>query len=459
MEYTKVIAEFIVATRYEDIPEKVGEIAKDFVLDSVGVQLAGAREPVSLIARECIQEQGGTPEAGVVGGGFKTSLVNAAFLNGTANHAPELEACGNYAGSNPLSVIPVALVLGQKLGSLGRNVLESIVVGFEIQGKLGVATTPGTHNRGWCAIALQGSIGSAVTAAKLLRLDVDKTRMALGIAASQASGLMRQFGTMTHLLEGGFACRNGMTAALLAEKGLTADDRIFDGPSNLWGVMIGADAYDPEMMTNNLGNPFYFVSPGSSLKRFPCCFFTHRAIEALLDLIQSNQLTYEDIQTVEAGVTPFLKNALIGGRSPKDGDLARFSLEHCLACVILDGRITSESFRDDKVQNPLVNQAKGKITLSVHPEWPSGRNALVVPVSVTLKDGKVLKNKVEKLKGTAEAPMTREEQVERYKTLAEPYLSQHQIEETSRDILRLEDLQSISALMHIVTFGPDAVGA
>jgi 2-methylcitrate dehydratase PrpD len=453
VNFTGQVSEFIVGTRFDQIPKEVVQIAKEFVLDSVGVQLIGSREPVSKIVREYVKAEGGTPEAGVIGGGFRTSVTHAAFLNGTSNHAPELEACGNFAGSNPLSIIPVALVLGEKLRVSGEKVLEAIIIGFEIQGKMGIATTPGSHNKGWCAIAVQGTMGAVVTAAKLLNLSVDQTRMALGIAASQAGGLMRQFGSMTHLLEGGFACRNGVTAALLAQKGLTSDKNILDGPSNLWEVMINEQGYDPEKMIKGLGGPFYFKSPGTSMKKYPCCFFTHRAVEALLQLVSEHGLSYEDVEQVKAGVTPFIKEALVGGADPRSGDMARFSLEHCLASALLEKEVAVDSFRDEKVQSPPLREARKKIELEVHPEWPSGRSALVIPVTVKLKGGKELTQKVEKLKGTMDLPLNRNEQMGRYRGFAKPFLSDSQIEESMECILNLEGVNDITKLMTAVTFG------
>jgi 2-methylcitrate dehydratase PrpD len=453
MNLTDQISEFIVKTRFENLPKEVIQIAKEFVLDSVGAQLAGSREPVSKIAREYIKEDGGTPEAGVIGGGFRTSVTHAAFLNGTSNHAPELEACGNYAGSNPLSVIPVALSLGEKANVSGKSVLEAIVVGFEIQGKMGMATTPASHDRGWCAIAVQGTMGAVVTAAKILKLSVDETKMAVGIAASQASGLMRQFGSMTHLLEGGFACRNGVTAAILAQKGLTAAKDILNGRANLWEVFVGREGYAPEKMTEGLGAPFYFLSPGSCMKKYPCCFFTHRALDALLQLVNEHSLSYEEIQSVEAGVTPFIKEALVGGADPESGDMARFSLEHCLASAIVDKEVTVQSFSNEKVLSPKLKEARKKVKLTVHPEWPSGRNALVIPVTVKLRGGKELTRRVEKLKGTVDLPMSREEQITRYRGFAKPFLSDPQIEQSVAFILNLEKRKDILEFMQTVTFG------
>lgn len=453
MNVTEQISQFIVDTNFKDIPNEVIQVAKEFVLDSIGVQLLGAAEPVSEIVREYVRQSGGVPEAGVIGGGFRTSVTDAAFLNGTSNHAPELEACGNFAGTNPLSIIPVALVLGEKLKLSGGKVLESIIIGFEIQGKMGLATTPGAHDKGWCAIAVHGTMGAAATAAKILELNLYQTKMALGIAASQASGLMRQFGTMTHLLEGGFACRNGVTAAILAKMGVTAANDILDGPKNFWEVYISEKGYDSEKMIRNLGNPFQFISPGTSIKKYPCCFFNHRGLEALLQLIKEYDISYEDVESVEAGVTPFIKNSLVGGSDPKSGDMARFSLEHCLASAILDKAVTAESFTDKKVLSPKLNEARKKIKVTVHPEWPSGRSALVIPVTVKLKDGKEFTNKAEKIKGTFDLPMSIEEQIARFKGFVQSFLSAIQMEKSVQLILNMEELKDVIELMTIVTFG------
>lgn len=121
MNITKILSEFIVETNFQNIPQEVVRIAKEFVLDSIGAQLVGAKEPVSEILKEYMKGDFGSPEAGVVGGGIRASVVNAAFLNGTSNHAPELEACGDFAGSNLLSIIPVALAFGEKLRLSGKK--------------------------------------------------------------------------------------------------------------------------------------------------------------------------------------------------------------------------------------------------------------------------------------------------------------------------------------------------
>jgi len=454
MNITKTLSEFIVETNFQNIPKEVVRIAMEFVLDSIGSQLVGAREPVSEVLREYMKGNFGSQEAGVVGGGIQASVTNAAFLNGTSNHAPELEACGDFAGSNLLSIIPVALAFGENLKLSGKRILEAIVIGFEVQGKMGLATTPASHEKGWCAISLHGTMGATVTGAKLLGLNVDQTAMAMGIAASQAGGLMRHLGTMAHLLEGGLGCRNGILAAEVAKMGVTASGNILDGRSNFWEVYVGEGHYHPEKMIKDLGNPFYFLSPGTMVKKYPCCTFTHHGLDALLELIHRHNLNYEEIISVEVGVTSFIKNALVGGADPKSGDMGRFSLEHCLASAILDKNVTFESFRDEKVRSTKFKEARRKIIVTVHPEWPSGRSNLSIPVTIKLKDGRELTHKVEKVKGAVDLPMSREEQIERYREFAKPFLSPVQIERSAKLTLNLDGLKDIAELMNIVTFGP-----
>jgi 2-methylcitrate dehydratase PrpD len=232
-----------------------------------------------------------------------------------------------------------------------------------------------------------------------------------------------------------------------------------DGPSNMWEVMINEQGYHPEKMIDGLGAPFVFESPGTSIKKFSCCFFTHRAIEALLYLISEHVLSYDEVEKVKAGVTPFIKDALVGGPDPVSGARARFSLEHCLASALLDKDVTVDAFKDERVLSHRLREARKKIELEVHPEWPSGRSALVVPITIKLKNGKELTQKVEKLKGTVELPLTREEQMDRYRGFGKPFLSKTQIEKSMKTILNLEEASNITELMTVVTFGRKGASA
>ena len=189
------------------------------------------------------------------------------------------------------------------------------------------------------------------------------------------------------------------------------------------------------------------------LKKYPCCTFIHYGLDAILELMQKHNLNYEEIIRVEVGITPFIKKVLIGGSEPKSGDMSRFSLEHCLASAILDKKVTFESFSDDNALSPRLKEARKKIMVTVHPEWPSGRSNLSIPVTIKLKNGQELTHKVDKVKGAIDLPMSRMEQTERYREFSKPFLSSTQIDRSAMLILNLEELKEITELMNLVTYG------
>ena len=199
-----------------------------------------------------MKDSGGVPECGVAGQGFRTSLTNAVLVNATSAHSQELEAMGHYTGSNPFYNIPVALAMAERYKLSGKEVVEGIIVGFEVQGRLGRYLSG--WERGFSGLTLYGTIGAVVTGSKMLKLTVDQTRMAIGLAIGSA-GSQRNAGFMGHLLEAGIGCRNGATAALLAREGATADPDLIEGRRGFVDQFV-AGQYDLEAVTRNLGDPF-----------------------------------------------------------------------------------------------------------------------------------------------------------------------------------------------------------
>ena len=204
MGATEKIASFVVQTGIEDIPLNAVQAAQRAILDSVGVALAGSVSPQGRIMIRHVKENGGTPESSVLGGGFRTSAPDAALANGTLAHALDYDDTWLPLGHPTCTVLPVVLALGQKLKRPGKALLEAFILGMEIHGKVGFGYgTPPFHST-----PIFGSMGSAAAAAKMLRLDLEQTRMALGIAGSGAGGLACNVGTMTKPLHAGNAARN-----------------------------------------------------------------------------------------------------------------------------------------------------------------------------------------------------------------------------------------------------------
>ena len=224
---------------------------------------------------------------GVIGSGFKTSAPLAALANGTMAHALDFDDVNWHMSGHPtVPLLPAILALGQGVHASGQEVLLAYALGFEVETKVGLGMNPRHYDLGWHATSTLGTLGAAVACAKLLRLDVMKTRMALGIAASMAAGLRQNFGTMTKPLHPGQAAMNGVTAAQLARLGWTADANILEAPYGFCQLYAGAGRYRLDDVVKQLGQPFEILASGVAIKQYPCCAFTHRALDGMLTLVQ-----------------------------------------------------------------------------------------------------------------------------------------------------------------------------
>src|SRR5262245_49167807 len=212
MGATEKIARFIVETEYKNISRDAVEKAKRTALDCVGAALAGVSEPVSQTMTSHVTKLGGPPQASVFGAGVKTSVADAAMANGSIAHALDYDDCGVKIGHPSVLILPALLSLGEHLGASGQNILTAYIIGLEVEGKLALHADfklmqARLNHQTW-----YGSIGAAAACAKLLRLNVSKTRMALGFAANFACGLSANHGSMAGAMAAGNACRNGLTA-------------------------------------------------------------------------------------------------------------------------------------------------------------------------------------------------------------------------------------------------------
>src|SRR5262245_18444746 len=227
---TQRLAEFVIDTRTSEIPGDVLEASRDALIDTIGVALVGSLDEVGEISLRHVSALGARPEATAWGTPVATSMAEAAFVNGVFGHALDFDDVHASVHGHPsTTMVPAAIAAGEAAGASGRDVLAAYAVGLEVGGKLGVALGNGHYQRGWHATATTGVFASAAVAARLLGLDVAQLRNALGLAASQAAGLLRNFGTMTKPFHAGHAARCGVQSALLARSGFTADISILDG--------------------------------------------------------------------------------------------------------------------------------------------------------------------------------------------------------------------------------------
>ncbi|HKA42794.1 MAG TPA: MmgE/PrpD family protein [Burkholderiales bacterium] len=349
---TQRLAEFVIDTRASDVPSDVMDASRDALIDTVGVALVGSLDEVGEILLRYVAGLGARGEATVWGSHVATSMAEAAFVNGVFGHALDFDDVHPSVHGHPsTTMVPAAIAAGEAAGASGRDVLAAYAVGLEVGGKLGTAFGNGHYQRGWHSTATTGVFASAAVAARLLGLNVAQLRNAFGLAASQAAGLLRNFGTMTKPFHAGHAARCGVQSALLARAGFTADTSILDGKDGFLRTYGEKDAQPLEPLIGRLGQPWEAVNPGISFKRWPCCYCNHRPIGALLQMIKQHDIRGADVQAIEIGFPPGSDTALIH-TNPQTGLEGKFSIEYVAAATVLDGKVGIDSFTDVMVNRP-----------------------------------------------------------------------------------------------------------
>jgi len=454
MGATEKIAGFIVDTRYADIPREVIEKAKRSALDCVGAALAGISEPVSQTVTGYVTKLGGEPQASVFGAGVKVPVADAALANGTIAHALDYDDCGVKIGHPSVLVLPAVLSLGEYLGASGQELLAAYIVGLEVEGKLALNADfklmqARLNHQTW-----YGSIGAAAACAKLLKLDVTKTRMALGIAGNSACGLSANHGSMAGAMAAGNACRNGVIAALMAQAGITANPNIIEGKNGFYDTLVGPGHYDAERMADGLGKPFYIESPGIGLKKYPSCYHTHRALDGIFQLLGEHRLSDKDIAEVDVGTSERALRVLAFSE-PATPYQAKFSMPHCIAAAVVDQEVTLDTFTDHKFTDRAIVEARKKVHLSFPnvPIWPGladvGPDTEFVgnPVTIRTTDGRSYSTRVDIPRGDPALPLSDDELLVKYRDCSRSQLRPHDIERSVGVVLGLEKVADIGTLM------------
>lgn len=457
MGSTEVVADFVSKTDFSSKPKEAHDRAKLALLDCLGVAIAGARFPSSLILLDFIREIGGAPQATVVGTELRTSLPDAALSNGMLASALLYDDTSHAMhGHSTATLLPIVLALGEAHHLSGRDVLEAYLVGFEVEAALGMAVDPEHYERGWHATSTIGSLGATAAACRLLSLPSDKVQMALGIATSLTGGSRQNFGTMMQAFHGGLPARNGMVAALLAKRGFTADPNILESRMGFF-ALFGADPNQSTAKMENFGKEMAILQPNLAMKLYPCGFPIHRPIEGTLELAAEHDLDPNEVEWVRCGVH-YLIPETVFHVNPQTGLQGRTSIQYCVARALLDRRIGLAQFTDEKVQDPAVRQLMAKVRVEVPPDLSRealrGRvNSIAAPatVEIRLRDGRTFSKRVEYYRGAPERPLSHQEVVEKFRECAGSVLDSNHVEQTREMIENLENLKDAADLTALLT--------
>jgi 2-methylcitrate dehydratase PrpD len=394
MQLAHELARRSAALRFEDLPAPAVHWAKVGILDTVGVTAAGSVEPCARILRDAMSPSPGPST--VFGSADRTGALDAALINGTAAHALDFEDCNNTLGGHPSApILPALFALADERATDGRAFIAAYVAGFETECKLARGVNFHHYTKGWHATATLGVHGAAAAACHLLRLDAQRTATALAIAASLASGIKANFGTMTKPLHVGHCARNGLFAALLAERDFTANAGAFEHDQGFLDVFNGPGTYDTARMLESWGAPLDIVEPGIAIKQYPCCGSTHPALDVMLDLVRRHDLRAETVARI-ACWTHARRLKHTNRPDPQSGLDAKFSVQYCLARALTDRAIRIEHFEGEAFRDAAVRAILPRIDAAAYTtaQFPADKH-FGAEVKVTTVDGRVLTGKID----------------------------------------------------------------
>jgi 2-methylcitrate dehydratase PrpD len=462
MGLTQEIATYVAKARYRDIPSEVVCMAQGFVLDGLGVALAGQTEEGTRIILNYVRRLGGREEVTVLGTAYKLPAPQAALVNGVAAHAMDYDdtqlstskqAVYGLLTHPTTPVLNAALAVGEREKISGVELLLAYIIGVEVECRIADAINPRHYQSGFHSTATVGGLGAAMAAGNIIGLKEEALCRALGMAASMASGLRENFGTMTKPLHAGRAAENGVTAALLAQAGHTAATNILEARRGFFNAMAGG--YDESKISGRLGNPYFMRDPGISIKPYPSGSLSHPAQDLILDLVKAHDLRADDIESVEVGTNSNVPNALIYPL-PKTALEGKFSIPFCMAIAVLERRAGIAQFVDKKVRQRKVVELMKRVTLYVDDDMESlGYDQVRSKIRIKLKNGKLIEGRYDVARGHPQKPMSWAELSEKFSDCAGLVLPRKSAEEIIKLVSRLPELRSLTPLFRALAGGKE----
>jgi 2-methylcitrate dehydratase PrpD len=443
---TEILADFLVDTRYDDLPNDVVLYTKRLVLDILGSALAGSKTLEARMAYSFINELGGEHQSTVIAHGRKNSCVNASFANSIMAHAQELDDTHRFSVTHPGGpVIPAALAVSEREASSGKEFILSIVLGYECTVRIANAIQPSHGKRGFHSMGTCGIFGAATSASKILGLDKEQTLNTLGLAGTQASGIggsFRGFTDMNLRLNTGIAARNGIVAALLAQKGFLGNKAILESDRG-FGTAF-SDKIDFKEITKDLARSYKIIE--TSIKPYSCCRHHHAAIDAVFQIMKTESIDPDKIEEVE--IRTYSTAVTRPHRyAPLNILDAQFSYPYIIAVAILEGAVMPWQFTEEKIRDPRIHEMAKKVFVVEDPEmtelypdkWPA-------MVTIKMNNDRKYDCRVDLAKGEPENPLTNEELHNKFVSLATTVINEEKIDRIIKMVSKLQELDELGKL-------------
>ena len=429
---------FVAETRYGDLPPSIVEVAKTRILDLLAVGLAGFRLG---LYRPLFEILGGREEATVWGEGVKYPLRDAAMLNSFMAHSTYLEDGSRFIGGHPSStVIPAVLALGETRKSSGKEILLSVVLGYDLVLRLGRAIYPSTTVRGFQTTAVLGALGSAAACANLLRLNREQSKNALAIAANLGVGLKEALkAPASQPIQVGRSSEAGILSALFAEKGVPGCDTILENGF----LKAFADQGDERAILTDLGKRYLIEE--TYVKIHGGCRGNHAPTDVIQDLVRKHGISPQEVKEIRVKIDSVTMVAEI--HHPQDGKQAQFSIPFSIAVALLEGNASLYQFTDEKVNDPAVRAMMARISVevdkSLDKDYPNKRGA---HGEIVLVDGRRFSSSLDIAYGEPELPL-RAKQIEEKVILLTKDVLGKKAEKVCDQVRNLEALKDINELV------------
>jgi len=458
MSAINLFAKHFTDTRYENLSAAAIESAKREVLDSLATALggsgkAGVKELVGLV-----KEWGGKKQSTVIAHGIKCPAPNAAQVNATMIHALDYDD-GHQTALVHVGCVAVstAFAVAERMGGVsGKDLITAIALGGDFMARLGLAGRPGKTalSSGWHPTTLLGHLAAATIAGKIIKLDEEKMTNALGLAYHQAGGAGSGVadGALAKRMGPGFAAKAGITAALMAERGITGERDPLEGKTGLFNAYMGGD-YDPKILPSDLGKRFEGINITN--KPYPCCGLTHACIDAVLALKSRYDIEIENIKEIVAygGHSVYdLSQPPEVKRKPRTIIDAQFSVPWVVATALVNGQVTLDDFTDAAIKRPEILKVAGKVSgklvseMDRHGVGPGG-------VIIKMKDGAEYREEVEHCLGSTERPMTFKDVTRKFRECvggSVKQLAKETIEKVIKMVGRLENLDDATQIIKLL---------
>ena len=442
---TRALAQFVSELTFEKIPPSVIDRIKLCLLDTFGCGLFGSTLPWAMIVADFAQELGGKRESTIWGRGIKVSAPNAALANGTAVHSFELDDLHKTSIVHPGGIATTsALAMAERIGHCsGKDLLTAIVAGYEVAIRVGMSVGTSHLQRGFHPTGTHGAFGAGAAAGKILRLDTEKMTHDLGIAGTQAAGLMAaQYSAMVKRMHAGRAAQSGVYGALLAQKGLTGITNILEADYGGY-CKVMADVSDMDKLTSGLGK--YFETSRVGFKPYAAGGSTHTSHEAVRSVMQRNNLTAGMIDKITIHATTATYHHTSWEYKPDGVTAAQMNMQYVVAVTALEGEIFIDQFTEEKVQDHKIIEYSRRINVIADPELdklgPEFRHVVIAEIKT--RDGRTFRERVDTAKGSDKKPMSADEVNRKYQILASKALNQNRVAALKEMVLNLEKVSDV----------------